>query len=152
MMSVQLMESAQFDPREEFMKFKTLLLATSMFMAAGVVVSQAQALSGTVSSTEEGAMEGVLVSAKREGSTMTTTVVSNDKGQFSFPDGMLEPGRYTIAIRAAGYTLVGPKSVDVAADTTADVKLARSRNPALQLSNAEWLISVPGADSLKAFL
>src|SRR5262245_23087835 len=134
------------------MKFKTLLLATSMFMAAGVVASQAQALSGRVSSTEEGAMEGVLVSAKREGSTMTITVVSNDKGQFSFPTGKLEPGRYTIAIRAAGYTLVGPKSVDVAADTTADVKLARSRNPALQLSNAEWLISVPGADSLKAFL
>src|SRR5712675_498576 len=121
------MESAQFDPREEFMKFKTLLLTTSMFMAAGVVASQAQALSGKVSSTEEGAMEGVLVSAKREGSTMTTTVVSNDKGQFSFPAGKLEPGRYTIAIRAAGYTLVGPKSidvsVDVAADSTADIKL-----------------------------
>ena len=60
-------------------------------------------------------MEGVLVSAKKEGSTITTTVVSNDKGQFSFPAGRLEPGHYTITIRAAGYDLAGPKQVDVAA-------------------------------------
>ena len=96
------------------MKFKTLVLATSIFIAAGVVASQAQALSGKVSSAEEGLMEGVLVSAKREGSTVTTTVLSNDRGQFQFPAGTIEPGRYTITIRAAGYTLVGPKSVDVA--------------------------------------
>ncbi|HEY2136960.1 MAG TPA: hypothetical protein VGH49_13805, partial [Xanthobacteraceae bacterium] len=36
----------------------------------------AAALSGQVSSGEEGAMEGVLVSARREGSTVTTTVVT----------------------------------------------------------------------------
>ncbi len=34
-------------------------------------------------------MEGVLVNAKKEGSTVTTTVVSNDKGEFSFPAGKL---------------------------------------------------------------
>src|ERR1700754_5127954 len=107
-------------------------------LAVGLTAGAAQAqsaLNGIVSSSEEGAMEGVLVSAKREGSTVTTTVVSNEKGEFSFPAGKLEPGKYTITIRAAGYTLVGPKSVDVSvdvvADTTADVKLARSRNPAL---------------------
>ena len=45
-------------------------------------------LSGQVSSSEEGLMEGVLVSAKKEGSSVTTTVVSNDKGQFAFPAGV----------------------------------------------------------------
>ena len=60
-------------------------------------------------------MEGVLVSAKKEGSTITTTVVTDDKGQFSFPVGKVEPGKYVITIRAAGYALVGPKTVDVAA-------------------------------------
>ena len=38
------------------------------------------ALTGQVISTEEGRMEGVLVSAKREGSTVTVTVVSDANG------------------------------------------------------------------------
>jgi len=101
------------------MKFKTFLLATSMFMATGVGASQAEASSGKVSSAEEGRMEGVLVSAKRDGATITTTVVSNDKGEFQFPAGTIELGRYTISIRAAGYILLGPKSVDVGGDSTA---------------------------------
>ena len=60
------------------MELKTLLLATSVLTVAGLNGAQAQTLSGQVSSTEEGMMEGVLVSAKKEGSTVTTTVVSND--------------------------------------------------------------------------
>ena len=45
----------------------------------------APALGGQVTSAEEGAMEGVLVSAKRAGSNMTITVVSDEKGRYSFP-------------------------------------------------------------------
>src|SRR6266581_788269 len=133
------------------MKLKTLLLATSVLTVAGLVGAQAQTLSGQVSSTEEGMMEGVLVSAKKEGSTVTTTVVSNDKGQFSFPAGKLEAGKYNITIRAAGYTLAGPKSVEVVAPgATADVKLNKVRNVAPQLTNGEWLASIPGEDRFKA--
>src|SRR6266851_6325822 len=40
------------------------------------------ALSGRVSSAEEGAMEGVLVSAKKAGSTITITVVSDAQGRY----------------------------------------------------------------------
>jgi hypothetical protein len=116
-----------------------------------MAAAQAQTLSGQVSSEAEGMMEGVLVSAKKDGSTITTTVVSNDKGQFSFPAGKLEPGKYNITIRAAGYTLAGPKTVDVAAaGATADVKLNKARNIAPQLSNGEWLASIPGEDRFKA--
>jgi hypothetical protein len=43
------------------------------------------ALTGTVRSAKEGLMEGVLVSAKRNGSTITTTVVTNAQGVYSFP-------------------------------------------------------------------
>jgi virginiamycin B lyase len=133
------------------MKIKTLLLATSMFTAAGLFGAEAQTLSGQVSSAEEGPMEGVLVSAKKEGATVTTTVVSNDKGQFSFPAGKLEPGKYAITIRAVGYTLVGPKTVDVAASgASAEIKLAKARNIVPQLSNGEWLLSAPGSDQFKA--
>src|SRR5215470_18697143 len=137
--------------KRAIMKLKTLLLATSVFTIAGFVGAQAQSLSGTVSSTEEGQMEGVLVSAKKEGSTVTTTVVSNEKGEFSFPAGRLEPGKYNITTRAIGFTLVGPKTVDIGGSgATAEVKLAKARNIVPQLSNGEWLLSVPGSDQLKA--
>ena len=42
-------------------------------------------LSGQVASKEEGAMEGVLVSAKRAGATITVTVVSDARGNYQFP-------------------------------------------------------------------
>src|SRR5262245_30441928 len=97
------------------MKFKTCLLATSILTIAGFTGAQAQGLSGQVSSAQEAVMEGVLVTVKKEGSTIATTVVSNDKGQYSFPNGRLEPGKYTITIRAIGYVLDGPKSVEIPA-------------------------------------
>ena len=49
--------------------------------------SPSVALSGVVSSVEEGPMEGVLVGAKKVGSTITTTVVSDEQGRFVFPPG-----------------------------------------------------------------
>jgi len=133
-----------------------MLLVTSVGLSGALWAAVAQAqtaspLAGKVSSAEEGMMEGVLVSAKKEGSTITQTVVTNEKGEFSFPAGKLDAGKYNITIRAGGYTLVGPKTVDVsAAGATADVKVAKARNLMGQLSNAEWMISVPGDDRLKA--
>ncbi len=41
------------------------------------------ALTGQVSSQEEGSMEGVLVSAKKDGSTVTVTVVSDAQGRYA---------------------------------------------------------------------
>ena len=82
----------------------------------GLALGQAQAqtaLSGLVSSSEEGPMEGVLVSAKREGSTITTTVATNGHGRYEFPASRMERGKYAIAIRAIGYQLDGPKTVEV---------------------------------------
>ena len=78
----------------------------------------------------EPAMEGVLVSAKKAGSTVTVTVVSDEQGRYSFPADRLEPGRYTISIRAIGYKLDGPKTADVAAGAaaTADLKLSTVKN------------------------
>src|SRR5262249_47595624 len=50
------------------------------------------ALGGRVSSSAEGPMEGVLVSAKMVGSTITITVVSDQAGRFAFPSSKLAPG------------------------------------------------------------
>ena len=75
------------------------------------------AVTGKVTSTDEGAMEGVVVSAKK--GIVTVSVVSNDKGEFSFPASKLGAGDYALSIRATGYNLEAPKSVTVAADKPA---------------------------------
>src|SRR6185295_40549 len=81
------------------------------------------ALSGVVSSEEEGPMEGVLVGAKKVGSTITVTVVSNERGQYRFPASKLTPGQYALRIRAVGYDLASPSTVEVTAEkNTLDLK------------------------------
>src|SRR5262249_6675242 len=106
-------------PRENAMQIRSLLLASAaavaMTISAGGSQALAQSLTGQVSSGEEGAMEGVVVSAKKAGSTITVSVVSDAQGHFSFPSNKIEPGQYALRIRAAGYELDGPKTVEVGA-------------------------------------
>jgi len=109
-------------------------------------------LTGKVMSSAEGAMEGVLVGAKKEGSSITTWVVSNAQGQYSFPRDRMQPGKYRISIRAVGYEL--PKtSVDVSNETAKlDLQLGKVSTPtklAMQMSNGEILMSVPGTQQQK---
>ena len=140
------------------MQSRNMLLALIAGMIAvglSIIPAQAQiALTGQVSSAAEAAMEGVVVSAKRDGATVTISVVSDSNGKFGFPASKLEPGRYSLSIRAIGYELEGPKTAEVAAGgaTTADVKLRPTRNLPKQLNNAEWLASFPGTDTQKKAL
>src|SRR5229473_2590534 len=85
--------------------------------------SPSVALNGCVSSQEEGPMEGVLVSAKRDGSTITITVISDAQGQYSFPRTRLEPGQYSVRIRAVGYEMDNPGPVEVTAQKAAELDL-----------------------------
>src|SRR5881397_728263 len=63
--------------------------------SAGPAQAQpAPALTGQVTSAEEGLMEGVLVSVKKVGSTITTTVVTDAQGRYRFPGPRLTPGPY----------------------------------------------------------
>ena len=128
--------------------FVLALLSTAEIHANGI------ALTGQVSSQKEKVMEGVVVGAKKDGSTMTVNVVSDAKGRFTFPSDKLEPGHYALKIRAAGYDLEGPQSVDVTAGktVTANLKLKSAENPSAQLTDAEWLLSIPGTEQQKSFL
>src|SRR5258706_1019453 len=130
-------------------------VATACF--AFTALAQAQttaALTGQVSSAEEGPMEGVVVSAKRDGSTISVSVVTDERGRFAFPAARLEPGHYTLKARAAGYELDGAREADVAPGgaAAADLKLRKVKNLSAQLTNAEWLLSMPGTDEQKRFL
>ena len=132
--------------------------AVSLFFTAADLIradgSPGAALTGQVSSEKEGLMEGVVVGAKKDGSTITIDVFSDEKGRYAFPAAKLEPGHYALKIRAAGYELDGPKAVDVVAGkaTKADIKLKPTENLSAQLSDAEWLLSIPGTDQQKNFL
>jgi streptogramin lyase len=139
------------------MRMNKMLMSVGLAFAlagAGLLPARAQtpaALTGQVTSGEEGPMEGVLVSAKKAGSTVTITVVSDAQGNYSFPATKLEPGQYSLRIRAVGYDLDRPASVDLAAQQPAkyDLKLRKTEDLAAQLSNAEWLASFPGTDQQK---
>src|SRR2546421_494306 len=77
----------------------------------GASATAQSALTGQVSSAEEGPMEGVLVSAKKAGATITVTVVTDAQGRYGFPAAKLAPGSYALTIRAVGYELDGTTKV-----------------------------------------
>ncbi len=137
------------------------LFVTAATLAAGILASAvddsrvlaqaAAALAGQVSSAEEGNMEGVVVTAKKTGSTISISVVSDAQGKFSFPASKIDAGDYSLRIRAIGYELGGPKSVKVGAQTEpVSIKLKKTRNLAAQLTSAEWFMSFPGTPQEKA--
>src|SRR5260221_5732735 len=112
--------------REESMQIKRLLLGMGVGLAvtlvpAALVRAQNQApaaLTGQVTSEAEGAMEGVVVSAKKAGSIVTVSVVTDAQGRYSFPASRLVAGKYTLNIRAIGHELAAPTGAEVADDRT----------------------------------
>src|SRR5438876_1729689 len=129
------------------MRLFSLLLLVLFSSVAGAQ------LTGKVTSSEEGAMEGVLVSAKKPGSTITVTVVSDREGRYRFPEKQLAPGKYALSVRAAGYELDGANTVEVFQKATErDIELRKTDDLAAQLSNGEWLASMPGTDQQKGQL
>jgi virginiamycin B lyase len=119
--------------------------------SAGSFDASRLALAGHVTSAQEGAMEGVLVSAKRDGSPLTVTVVTDPAGRYGFPADRLAPGHYTLTIRAIGYELSRPAAADVEAEqpATADLALASVADVSSQLTSTEWFISMPGTAEQK---
>jgi streptogramin lyase len=138
----------------------TLLVSTAVRMTAqsspaaltGIVRAQADpespaARAGTLGTP----VEGVVVSAKRDGSTVTVSVVSDAQGRFTFPPDRLEPGAHAVRIRATGYEIDGPATVNVTAGMNSpfDVKLRKTQDLAAQLTNGEWFMSWPGSNEIK---
>ncbi|HET6143288.1 MAG TPA: carboxypeptidase regulatory-like domain-containing protein [Candidatus Acidoferrales bacterium] len=118
------------------------------------VPAEAPGLSGIVSSEAEGPMEGVLVSAKRVPGTVTTTVVSDAQGRYAFPAGRLEQGKYRLEIRAIGYEPTDPELFATLGTkpTIANISLKKTSDLAAQMSDVEWLMSIPGTYEQKEYL
>lgn len=126
---------------------RNMIAGLSASFAIALCTSAAQAnMSGTVSSPDEAKMEGVLVTARLSGSTISHTVVTQADGSFAFPANLLQKGDYTLSIRATGYQLDGAAKAQVGeAPARVSIKLRKDNDLAPQMTNAEWLASMPGA-------
>ena len=87
-------------------KLRRILLATVPIVLATLTiwtVSQAadQVLTGVITSASGEKLAGVTVSAKMEGSTITTSVYTDEKGAYYFP--VLPAGKYNVWAQALGF-------------------------------------------------
>ena len=118
---------------------------------AGVHAQGGSALTGVASSQAEGKMEGVVVTARREGATFDVSVVTDAKGQYRFPRTHLVPGDYAVTIRAVGFDLGQPVKATVTAGktATANLSLQKAADVSKQLTSVEWAMNMPGSDADK---
>jgi virginiamycin B lyase len=121
-----------------------LLFSAQLFAATSAAAPAA--LQGVVSSAAEGKMEGVVVSAQKSGSPITVSVISDKQGRYQFPRAKLPAGDYAVRIRAVGYDPEKALSAKVQAKQAAqlDIRLKKTSDLSVQLTNAEWMDSVPG--------
>jgi streptogramin lyase len=112
------------------------------------------AIKGVVSSSKEGLMEGVVISAKKKNSTITISVVSHAKGDFAFPRSKISSGDYDVTIKATGFELANPIQIKVGDQipVVKDIALQSVKDISTQLSNAEWMASMPGSEREKKAL
>ncbi len=86
--------------------------AASLFMAMTACAAD-QVLSGAIKSQSGQSLEGVTVSAKLEGSTITTSVYTDTSGNYYFPQ--LPAGKYRVWAQALGFETAMGSVVDLAA-------------------------------------
>lgn len=138
------------------MVFRVLAL---LLAHSGLVQADA-APRGTVSSEDEGAMEGVVVIATSESASRSVAVTSDADGRFAFPADRLPAGSYRIGVRAAGWELVdGPRKLDIPVEPGMAGNLQLALQPvtdkdtlAGQLTSLAWLNSFPGTQAEKDLL
>ena len=98
-------------------------------------------------------MEGVIVSAKQADSNITVSVISNAQGRFTLsrPTGWRPANTRSRSARSAT-TSTAPKHADDRRPAGPRRSISSCARPATsrdQLTNAEWMISMPGSDDDK---
>jgi streptogramin lyase len=110
-------------------------------MPAGHAQTAAPPWSGTIRSADGVPMEGVTVSARGAGSSITTSVFTDSEGAYFFPP--LPDGRYTVWAQAVGFETA---RADVAVQTPPtpwNASLQPRRDFELQLPADRWLAALP---------
>jgi len=126
---------------------RSILLASA---AGFIMVSGAQAadqvLSGAISSASGQKLEGVTVSAKRDGSTITTSVYTDEAGNYYFPP--LAEGKYQVWANSLGFENA-KSAVDLAATRKHNITLApiTDREAAIRQLPSELLVAALPEDT-----
>src|SRR5207237_4637773 len=106
---------------------RTLLLACATTLLCASAAHAADALlSGTIAARSGQKLEGVTVSAKREGSTIATSVYTDAAGNYYFPP--LPAGKYRVWAQALGFDM-SKSAVELSAARRADLALQEMTDP-----------------------
>lgn len=114
------------------------LILTESSWAAGA------RLSGVVKSSTGRALEGVVVSARAQGKTYTTSVYTDAAGRYEFP--ALESGSYRVWAQAVGFHMAESSAQLASADRRLPFTLAKLSDFEKQLTGPELMASF-GDDS-----
>src|SRR5438477_1374254 len=106
------------------------LFALFAILAAPAVYANGVILSGTITSAAGEKMGGVTVSAKAEGATVTTTVLTDEAGNYYFPP--MPSGKYRVWAQALTFE-TAKGEVDLAAAKRQDFKLNTLKDYVRQL-------------------
>jgi streptogramin lyase len=101
-------------------KLATLLLTSAAAVTLSTAARADALLSGTITSAGGEKLSGVTVSAKKEGSTVTTSVYTDDSGAYYFPP--LPEGKYRVWAQALSFER-SDAPVELAANAHADLVL-----------------------------
>jgi streptogramin lyase len=109
------------------MTMRSMLLATAAVMATTSFANAAdQQLSGAITAAAGGKLDGVVVSAKQVGSTITTSVYTDEDGNYYFPP--MAEGKYNIWAQTLGYER-SDAQVDLSSNKRQDLSLKTITDP-----------------------
>ncbi|MDA2935339.1 carboxypeptidase-like regulatory domain-containing protein, partial [Acidobacteria bacterium AH-259-D05] len=132
------------------LKLKILFLAPILALILGLSLAQVgyssntsnTSLMGGVRSSDGKPLEGVVVSTRADGKTYTTTVFTDEEGEYFFPP--LEKGHYRIWAQAVGFETARTEfKLDAAQKPRQDFTLKTLKDFSKQLSGSEWIASLP---------
>jgi streptogramin lyase len=117
-------------------------LSVAAAPAGGEAAVDDAVLHGRSTTADGEALEGVALSAQAEGSTVTTTVYTDEGGEYYFPP--LPAGAYQVWAQAVGFDIArATVRLDASGATHQAFTLSQLEDFSLQLSGSEWIESLP---------
>ena len=124
------------------MKNLSTVSAVALFASFALPAQADSLLSGTVKNKDGAAMAGVTVSAKMDGSPITTTVFTDQTGRYYFPE--MVDGKYRVWAQAIAYD-TGKSDVALNGAKSQDFTLQSFADFVKQLPGDEFLAALPEA-------
>lgn len=119
-----------------------IMEAASQKDTAKTISRSGPLLSGTIRSAGGRALEGITVSARAEGSTITTSVFTDQDGLYIFPP--MEKGAYRVWAQTVGLdTARAQVDLDGTAAARQDFVLKSAKDVTRQMTGADWFASLP---------